>query len=207
MTGVQTCALPISEYYNTKDDAHKEKADRRDYLPRTFDNANKRQVVTYFDEDKTVNIKNGDGSYSPSKHYGYNDSGNAQRFSDKYGTILRFNHTNNSWLDWEETKWVYDTTSHSKRLFNELLLDMQKEAFNMPIVDDADEEKKKNYLKWIDKSNGHHNKNNALSEASALEPIACSSESFDTDPNLFNTLDGTVELDTINIREIGRAHV
>ena len=190
-----------SDYFDTKDDAHKRKAERADYLPRTYNTANSRTVATYFDKDAVVMIKNANGEYIPCTKYGFHDSGNAQRFTDMFGTLTRFNHTNERWYNWKGTHWSEDTTACVKRLFNDMLRSMTEEAMILPADTENEQEERKEYFKWINKSQSHRGKENALKEATALEPIACDSGSFDADTSLFNLSDGTLELDTLTLRE------
>ena len=125
------------------------------------------------------------------KKYPLDDTGNAQRFIDKYGDILKYNYDNNAWMVFNGENWTQDTTEIVKGFADKLINEMKKEA-----LDEEDEKLQKELLKNVKHLSSSSGKIAMLKEAQHLENIACVNADFDKDPFLLNTKSGVIDLKT-----------
>lgn len=127
------------------------------------------------------------------KFYSYDDTGNAQRFTENFGESVRYSYTRKNWYFYNDKIWQLDNEGRVKGLVDKTLEIMKKE----PIFksDDVDEEKaKENLLKHVKYSRGSNGKTNMLKESQHLLPV--SAETFDRDKHLINVQNGYIDLKT-----------
>lgn len=194
-----TCAHIFfsSPHYETKSIKHKEKCERLDYLPRTFENANSRQERSFFDET-TISIKGG-GSNRPSSNSPIptNDKSNAQRYALLYGDVVKYDHNQNGgrgWMIWNGKRWVKDDTAQVHRYYNDMVEGMLEEAWEI-----EDEDSQKMFLKWINKCGSNATSEATMREVTKLENISTKTDTFDSYPHLFNAQNGTINLNTFEL--------
>lgn len=125
------------------------------------------------------------------KTYDLNDTGNAERFIDDYGEIIKYNCDNNYWLIFNGEKWARDKKQTIKKLVDELITKMKKEAFI-----EEDEDKRKELLKNVKYLSSYNGKNAMLKEAIHLKEIASLNNDYDQNPYLLNCKNGIVDLKT-----------
>lgn len=125
------------------------------------------------------------------KKYPLDDTGNAKRFIDKYGDILKYNYDNNAWMVFNGENWTQDTTEIVKGFADKLINEMKKEA-----LDEEDEKLQKELLKNVKHLSSSSGKIAMLKEAQHLDTIACVNADFDKDPFLLNTKSGVIDLKT-----------
>jgi len=136
------------------------------------------------------------------KYYSYDDTGNAERFTDTYKDVVRYNYTRKNWFFYNDKIWQLDNEGKVKNLVDDVLEKMKKE----PILksDDVDEEDaQKNLQKHIKYSRGSNGKTNMLKESQHLLPI--STETFDKDIHLLNVQNGYIDLKTGDLNDHDRS--
>lgn len=134
------------------------------------------------------------------KHYDLNDTGNALRFRDEYGGVIRYNYDMKAWLIWDGKTWTPDTTQKVKNLADRMIEKMKREAYGHG-DDDIAPAMWKN-VKHLSSSSG---KEAMLKEAQHLKGIATSSADYDTDKYLLNCENGVVDLRTGEIKPFDKA--
>jgi len=114
----------------------------------------------------------------------------ARRFVAEHSASLRYVH-GLGWHVWTGTHWSEDSNGLPMRLAIETVRTARLEAAVMPAGDDRDQ-------LWRDAAKGdsHGGLKGILSIASNLEPMAISANVLDSDPYLFNTVNGTLDLET-----------
>ncbi|HSH52083.1 MAG TPA: phage/plasmid primase, P4 family [Bacteroidales bacterium] len=148
------------------------------FNPQTDDDFN-----LYVLEDSTKKVEK--------KYYSYDDTGNAERFTDSFKEIVRYSYVRKNWYFYNGKTWVLDQEGKVKKLVDEILVKMKKEPVFVP--EDGDEEAAKKALqKHIKYSRGSNGKTNMLKESQHLLPI--NPESFDRDKHLLNVQNGYLDL-------------
>jgi putative DNA primase/helicase len=121
--------------------------------------------------------------------YGLNDHGNSERLIAICGGDLRYCHPMRKWLVWDGRRWKPDITGEAYRLAKRAMLEFVKQAF------ETDDEKLQSFaVGSLNERRLSHLLILAQSEI-YLEP-----QQLDCQPALLNTLTGTVELDTGELR-------
>lgn len=137
------------------------------------------------DEDNTKKINK--------THYSYDDTGNAGRFTDQFGEVVRYSYVRKSWFFYNGKIWVKDQEGKLKSFVDEIVQNMKKEP--VYVADGVDEEQaRKNLTKHIKYSRGSNGKTNMLKESQHLLPIQ--PETFDRDKHLLNVQNGFLDLHT-----------
>ena len=121
------------------------------------------------------------------------DLGNSQRFTDRYGDIVRYSYISNKFYVYDDTKWAEDDRGMVDRMITATVEDMKNETlFIAPDVDE--EEAEKEWRKFIKQSRSHRSMKN-MKEV-AKQEIAVLPETFDQDKMAFNTVNGYVDLNS-----------
>jgi putative DNA primase/helicase len=145
------------------------------------------------DEEFNLYLLEDDVKKIEKKFYSYDDTGNAHRFTDAYGEVVRYSYIRKNWYYYTDKIWVVDQEGKIKTLVDEALVKMKKEPVFVS-EEMAEEEAKKNLIKHIKYSRGSNGKTNMLKESQHLLPI--SPESFDKDKHLLNVQNGYLDLKT-----------
>jgi putative DNA primase/helicase len=123
-----------------------------------------------------------------------NDHGNACRLIELYGPDMRYCHAFRKWLVWDRTRWAVDETDQACRLAKQTILEFLRQA-----VAKSDERAEKFARGSLD----------ARRIANMLKMAECEiyvrPAELDSDPNLLNFQNGTVDLRTGEMREHQRA--
>lgn len=132
---------------------------------------------------------------APSFVRSLSDLGNAERLIDLHGHDLHHVADWNSWLVWDGQRWIRDARQEVRRRIHDVTSWMKGEEG----LADGDD-----HLKAI-RANATRLRNNSgtvgcMSQAAAFDEIALTPDQLDTDPWMFNTPGGTVDLRT------GRVH-
>lgn len=144
----------------------------------------------YVLEDSTKEVKK--------KFYSYDDTGNAGRFTDNFGEILRYSYVRKNWYFYNGKTWAIDQEGKVKNLVDEILEKMKQEP--VYVSDDMPEDKARQALtKHIKYSRGSNGKTNMLKESQHLLPIQ--PEQFDKDKHLLNVQNGYLDLHTGQLHE------
>lgn len=145
------------------------------------------------DDSFNLYVKDFDTKEVKKKFYSYDDTGNAARFTDTFGKVVRYSYVRKNWYFYNDKTWELDQEGKVKSLVDEILTKMKKEPVFVP--DDGDEDAAKKALqKHIKYSRGSNGKTNMLKESQHLLPIQ--PEQFDKDKHLLNVQNGYIDLKT-----------
>ena len=124
----------------------------------------------------------------------WDDTGNAQRFIDRYGDIVRYSYNRKRFYVYDGAKWTIDDMGLVNKLVDKTVEDLKNETLIMS--DDLDEKEQAKiedkFKKFITKSRNHSSKKNMLEEVKHL--LAVSTDEFDKDDMLLNTATGYLDL-------------
>lgn len=131
--------------------------------------------------------------------YTFDDTGNAQRFTDLFGEQVRYCYTDKRWLYYDGRKWCTDMTGTVRRLADKAVACMAAEA-KVYEQTDAEEgtEMSKAFEKHMKTSRSNKSKNAMLSEVMHHVPILPSQmdrykAALNTPAGVINLKDGTME--------------
>ena len=131
------------------------------------------------------------GEVSVKKQYDLNDTGNAQRFIDRFGSGLRYNFDNKCWVVWDGKTWVRDTKQLVKVKVDLLIEEMNDEAINEPNESYVHEMMKN--IKHLSSNGG---KEAMLKEAMHIGDTPSVNADYDNHKWLLNCKNGIVDLRT-----------
>lgn len=144
----------------------------------------------YVLEDSVKEVKN--------KFYSYDDTGNAERFTDLHGDYLRYSHIRKNWYFYNGKLWETDQQGKIKTLADEVIEKMKQEKIY--VSDGVDEEEaEKIFRRHLKSTRNHNGKTNMIKESQHLLPIDL--EEFDNDPYLFNVQNGYLDLKTGDLND------
>ena len=127
----------------------------------------------------------------PRNSYDMTDTGNAQRFRDKYKGQIRYNYNRKCWYYWTGKKWQRDEVGAIKSLADTIVNDLKIEAFS---CDDEDMQKAK--LKFANRTANSAPKSAMITEAQHLEGIPVMPDELDAYSQYLNCQNGVVNLST-----------
>ena len=124
------------------------------------------------------------------------DLGNAKRLVKKYGKNIRYCHKWRTWLVWDGKRWVRDHSGEAMRMAKDTIRSLYEEASIS-----QDESTRKNLASWAIKSESYQ-KLEAMVKLAQSEPgIPIDPKELDANKWLFNTLNGTIDLTTGELRQ------
>lgn len=128
------------------------------------------------------------------KPHSWDDTGNAERFLDRYGKIAKYSYIDKKWYLYNGSYWEMDTTGEIYKLIDAVIQDMKNEKIVIP--DDVDDEEKyiKEWEKFKKTSRSHRSKDNL--EKEIQHHIDVLHDEFDHEDMLLNTKSGYVDLTT-----------
>lgn len=198
-----------SPYTHQKNEAHKKKLERKDYLLRTakaampittaaIDNQRwqeRKNNYIYKSTNFTSDIQERLRELQPHIKYSYDDRGNGDLFSDIYKDVARFNTTVNEWYIYNEKLWQRDTggmgvSRMAKKLKDELLV------FSISIENDS---QKTAYQKHIMKLGSRTARDTMLKDA--RDKFHISNEDLDKKADLLNCKNGTLNIKNFEFKE------
>lgn len=143
------------------------------------------------EDDFNLYVLDQDAKQVERKFFSYDDTGNAERFVQRYQDNTRYSYTNKCWYFYDGKQWVTDTTGQIKRLLDKVVEEMKKE--DVYIAEDTDEEEAlKIFQKHIKASRSNRGKSAMLKEVEHHLPI--SPDDFDKDKSAFNVQNGYINL-------------
>lgn len=148
----------------------------------------------YVLDQETKEVKN--------KYYSYDDTGNADRFTDMHGGTLRYSYTRKNWYFYNGKIWTTDNEGKVKTMADEVIESMKSEKVFVPEGED-EEEMKKLLRKHIKATRNHNGKTNMIKESQHLLPIQ--PQQFDNNLHLFNVQNGFLDLKTGQLHPHERA--
>jgi putative DNA primase/helicase len=150
-------------------------------------------VARYEPADNVVSIS-GNGSTPPAHGYNLTDLGNAERFVALHGENVRYCYPWAKWLVWTGARWERDDSGKVHKLAKVTVRGIYREAATA-----EDEDRRKALAKHAARSEGA-DKIRAMLELAKSEVPAFPDE-FDSVPWLLNAPNGTVDLQTGELRE------
>lgn len=125
------------------------------------------------------------------KNYDFNDTGNAQRFIDRFGTNIRYNFDNKCWVVFDGKTWVKDCKQLIKTQADILIEEMKIE-----MIKEQDKDLQKEMAKNIKHLSSNSGKEAMLKEAMHIGIIPTINADYDKDNYLLNCFNGVVDLKT-----------
>lgn len=121
----------------------------------------------------------------------WDDTGNADRFMDRYGDIVRYSFVHSCFYVYDGTRWKVDDMGEVRQLVDAMIDDLKNETIEVP--EDMDEEEaQKAFRKFIKTSRGTNHKDNVMKEIRHRIPV--STDAFDRDDMALNVQNGYIDL-------------
>lgn len=167
-------------------------------LQRAVDTCQNEFIPPQSDDDFNLYILEDSVQEVKKEIYSHDDTGNAERLKDHFGSLIRFNYTAKKWMYYDGQIWRNDMSGRMKSLADEVVKKIKKEKiFTSDDVNEEDAIKaREKHVKYTRNTNG---KTNMLKECEHLLPI--SPEKLDKDLDVFNLQNGYVELKTGELKE------
>lgn len=128
------------------------------------------------------------------KKYAFDDTGNADRFVDKFQNRARYSYIDRGWYFYNGRKWEFDNLGHIKSLTEDVIEGMRKE---FAYCKDEDEEKA--FSKHLRYTRNNRGKTNMIKESE--HRLAILPSEFDKDKDIFNCMNGVISLRDGSIAE------
>lgn len=125
------------------------------------------------------------------KDYDLTDTGNAQRFVDRFGENIKYNFDNKCWMVWDGKTWIKDTVQLVKSKVDLLIEEMKEEALREPNDKFAQE-----LIRNIKHLSSNSGKEAMLKEAMHMGNIPVRNGDFDRNVYYLNCENGVVDLRT-----------
>jgi putative DNA primase/helicase len=123
----------------------------------------------------------------------WDDTGNTDRFIDKFGKFVKYSYTDKNWLIYNGSYWEPDEMGQVHSLVDEVVDAMKHEKIVVPANADIDEgEAEKAFKKHLKHSRSNSGKKSLMDELKHRVPVR--HDEFDRDPMLLNTANGYVDL-------------
>lgn len=127
----------------------------------------------------------------PKNQYDMTDTGNAQRLRDKYKGNIKYSYVRKKWYYWTGKIWAVDNTGEIKKLADEIINDIKKEAFM-----EKDEDKQQELLKWASRTASSKGKEAMVKETQHIDGIPILMEELDCYTDYLNCQNGIINLRT-----------
>ena len=125
------------------------------------------------------------------KVFNLTDLGNAERLVQRYGQNIRYSEERKRWLIWNGRVWEWDYGAKVMSLAKETARNILREA-----ADEKDDEQRKALIKHAMRSESDRRLTAMVSLAQSEPGIPVKGNELNTNPWLFNCLNGTVDLRT-----------
>lgn len=130
----------------------------------------------------------------------HTDTGNAERFAQMHGDKVRYVKAWEKWFLWSGVCWQEDDRGKIAQLAKRTVRSIYKLAANI-----KDDDRRRTLASWARKSESAQRLSAMLKLAQSEPPIAIAPSDLDSDPWLLNTLTGTLDLKTGELRKHDRA--
>ena len=151
------------------------------------------------EDDFSVNI----GNFQPKRNYSLDDTGNAERMSDMFNEIIRYNYTDKKWMLYDKIKWTYDNSGIIYHLIDKSVEAMQaeKEWYIQQDKENNDENQTrfKTWEKHYKKSRSNNSKKALEKEVQHYVPIT--PNNLDRHKMLLNSPTGVIDLNDFSMRK------
>lgn len=123
----------------------------------------------------------------------WDDTGNADRFMDHYGELVKYSFTDKGWMVYNGSYWESDDTGQVHSLVDQVVSGMKHEKLVIPADSDLTEDKAmKEFQKHIKHSRSNSGKKAMIDEIKHRVPVLHGE--FDSDKTLLNVANGYVDL-------------
>ncbi|PFY40876.1 DNA primase [Bacillus toyonensis] len=150
------------------------------------------------DEEFNLYVLENDVKTIEKKLYSYDDTGNAKRFTDAYGEVIRYSYIRKNWYFYDGKIWLIDQQGMIKTIADKVIEKMKEEPVYVPEGED-EMEMKKALHKHLKSSRGSQKKTNMIKESEHLLPIQ--PHEFDNETDVFNVQNGYLDLRTGKLHE------
>lgn len=131
------------------------------------------------------------------------DTGNSELFAAMWGENVRYDHAAKKWLVWTGTHWEPDADKEISRMAKETSRSLFQAAADLANL--GQDEKAAKLAKWAATSGYESRRNAMLNLASTELPIATNRAKFPDHPLAVNVQNGTLDLDSGELRPHDRA--
>lgn len=149
-----------------------------------------------------INATTGEVTLKHQDHYELTDTGNAQRFVDRFSDSIKYNFENNVWYIWNGKFWEKDITKKIKTFAEYIINEMKKEAFLQ-----TDEKTRKDMMRNVLRASQSAGKEALIKESQHLGDVPIVNNDFDKHEFLLNTLSGVVDLKTGNMLQHNKEYL
>ena len=153
------------------------------------------------ESDFFVNFEN--TAVQPKRNYSLDDTGNAERMSDMFHEVIRYNYTDKKWMLYDKTKWIYDNAGLIYHLIDKSVEAMQaeKEWYIQQDKENNDENQTlfKAWEKHYKKSRSNNSKKALEKEVQHYVPIT--PNNLDRHKMLLNSPTGVIDLNDFSVRK------
>ncbi len=139
------------------------------------------------------------------KNYPFDDTGNANRFVDRYGDEFRYNVDDRCWMIYDGNIWHKDTKQEIKQYADALIEHMRYDLRTMEVTDDNSYAGE--YYRNIKRLSSSSGKDAMLKEVVHLNKVAVTNREFDRELDFINCKNGVVNLRTGEITEHDRTRM
>lgn len=123
----------------------------------------------------------------------WDDTGNADRFMDKYGKVVRYSFIDKNWLTYNGSYWEIDETGQVHSLVDQVVDDMRHEKLVIPADSNlSPDQAAQKFATHIKKSRSNSGKKAMMAEIMHRVPVLHGE--FDHDKTLLNTANGYIDL-------------
>lgn len=121
----------------------------------------------------------------------YDDTGNAERFIDRYGNLYKYSYIANKFYIYDGMKWKVDDKGSIRKLIDEMIESIKNEKV-LHSEDVTEEEAREVFQKYYKKTRGTQAKKNIMNELMHRRPAT--PDDFDRDDMLINVANGYIDL-------------
>lgn len=121
----------------------------------------------------------------------YDDTGNADRFIDRYGNLYKYSYIANKFYIYDGMKWKIDDKGSIRKLIDEMIESIKNEKV-LHSEDVTEEEAREVFQKFYKKTRGTQAKKNIMNELMHRRPAT--PDDFDKDDMLINVANGYIDL-------------
>ena len=121
----------------------------------------------------------------------YDDTGNADRFIDRYGNLYKYSYIANKFYIYDGMKWKIDDKGSIRKLIDEMIESIKDEKI-IHGDDVTEEEAREVFQKYYKKTRGTQAKKNIMNELMHRRPAT--PDDFDRDDMLINVANGYIDL-------------
>lgn len=140
-------------------------------------------ALSFFKKDNNVKVQTSVNNYDQT------DTGNAQRFRDKFKGKIKYSYNRKRWMYWSGKKWVFDEIGAIKSLADIITNDLKIEAFSF-----EDEKEQTVALNFAKKTQNTNRKEAMIKEAQHLDEVPILMHEMDSFGEYLNVQNGIVNL-------------